>query len=680
MPVEKKPTGGDPDNAMTQALKKAGVELPSNSQSKPVEPKASSASAEPAPKPTEAPKPQPQVRPQPAQQREAVVEPKPQVNKDTATMTPGTNDFTGDRRQGQAQFTTLNEMGTRRIRPLSRSAGSVRAKELEAAILKELNSSLAKDGVSEWAVQVLDAGQLSLPTSAVLLMQTVKSEGTDYISAYSILMNGPDIRLPNRIDKVDGRPYETPTVVGDIYNSTEYITRATELVKIARPNKNIQLIDAGCTVLPSEFNIEQQGIHGLLYKATLAMYNTMNNVVELDSTPAYTLVGRNSSAEQLVGRLTFTGEKYLDEVGHPQRHDVVIEMDSTRHQAGREFLASNSNITKVSGYVEPVYAQPNPDPSQAMNNQLFYAQYVMTQLSTGYDAMDVEMTLLGLVTASMLQVQNGWADAFRPRYGSQSKEVDFRDVGGLGYCGPDAAKIDSKSENFKTNFPQFMRDYFRLNQGIIFAIDIAECGPDAFVMDIFRAAGGNNGNAITALVKAADNLTGGLFTQKANQAGSFPLIVDTGNRIHNGYYVAESGELRDIRDVDLLAVANVYGKSNPTAIMTYADSFSPNVAAQPIRMANRLQIIDDVLNGRQVITGYSGRYIIHPTFLRILTEACREVGLVVNPANMVHGLGSGSVLGGYDYGAFAAGQTGNSVFGGGSASGSQQAFTGRGRW
>lgn len=675
MPVERKPTGKG--TSMADAFVKAGVSIPPTAEV--VEPKASSAKVEqPAVEP-EPIKAQPEVRRQPVQQREAVVETISHVQKDNVTMSQTSQDFANDRRQ-PGTFSTMNEQGNSRIRPLSRSSGSVRAKELEAAIIKELNSSLNKDGVSTFSTQVLDAGQLGLPTSVVMVMMAVKSEGTTFLSAYSILIDTADMRLPNRIDKVEGRPYETPTVPGDIYNSNEYITRATELVKIPRQNEKVHLIDAGCTVFPVGYSIEQMGVHGLLYKATLAMYNTMNNHVELDSTPAYTLVGRNTSQEQLVGRLTFAGEKYMDEVGHPQRHDVIIEMESTRQQQGREFLTSNTNITKVAGYVEPVYAQPNTDPSQAMNNQKFYAQFVMTQLATGYDAMDVEMTLLALVTASMLQVQNGWADAFRPRYNTMGKEIDYRDIGGLGYCGDAAAKLDSKSEGFKANFPNFMREYFRLNQGIIFAMDIPEVGPDAFVMDIFRAAGSNNGNAITALVKAADNLTGNLFSTKANAIGAFPMIVDTGNRIHNGYYVTTEGEMRDIRDIDLLAVANVYGKSNPQAIMTYAESYSPNVAAQPIRMSNRYQIIDDVLNGRQVITGYSGRYIIHPKFLAVLTDACREVGLVVNPANMVHGLGSGSVIGGYDYGAFAAGQAGQSVFGGGSSAGNQQGFNGRSRW
>jgi hypothetical protein len=599
-------------------------------------------------------------------------------------MSQNTQDFSNSRRDQapNGQF-TLESLGARRVRPIGRSAGSVRAKALEEVLIKEMSRSLQQDTVSKFAIQTLDANSLGLPVPAVLIIQTVVTQGIDNLSVFSILLDGDDVRLPNRIDKVEGRSIETPTVVGDIYNSQEYLTRMTELVTMARPGRQLKIIDAGCIVLPKDFNLEQSDIHGLLHKSTLAAWNAMNQNVVLDDTPAYTLVGRNSNQEQLIGRINTTGENYLDEVGMPIRSDFVLEMDSSRHQAGREFLTSSSNIVKVAGYVEPVYTQPVQDPN-APNNQPFLAQIVLTRLATGYDAADTEMNILSLVTAAMIQVQNGWADMFRPRYNKKDGDVDYRDIGALGYCTEKAAKIDSRSDSFKNNFPAFMRDYFRLNQGVVFALDIPEVGPDVLNLDIFRAVASGNANAIAAFIRACDNLTGGIYSKKASIIGDFSMIIDTGNRIHNGYYPTDTGTaaIRDIRDIDLLAVANLYGKTNPAAMMQWADSFSPNTAPAAVRMANRLAIIDDALNGRQVITGYSGRYFIGPKWFEVITSACREAGLVVNPANMVHGLGSGLIMGGYDYSQFTAGQAGQSIYGGATAAGPGAAFNGRpgGRW
>jgi hypothetical protein len=678
MPVEKR---GDASsgNIMAEAFKKANVATPEPSPKQPETSAASSASSAQV-ETSAVERPQPAIRQRQAQQREAVVEQSSHVKKDSINMSQ--TDFSQGRRdQGKdaKNFNTLNDMGAKRLRPLSRSAGSVRAKELATAIEKELNAGLNKDGVSSWAVQILDAGQLNLPTSSVVLLQTVTAESIDHITMYSFMIDGADIRLTPRVDKVDGRPYETPVVIGDIYNSQDYITRAEELIKQARPTRQINLIDAGATVFPASFNIEQHGVWDLLYKATLALFNTMNNQVDLGEEPAYTLAGRNAGNEQLVGRLNFSGEKYIDEVGHPQRHDVVIEMDSVRHQQGRDFSGNSSNVTKVAGYMEPVYAQP--DPQNPANNQPFLNQFVITQLATGYDAIETEMTILALVTSTMVQVRNGWADAYLPRYANQGKELNYRDVGALGFCMGDAKRIDTKAASFKDNFGQFMRDYFRLNQGVIFSMDIPEVGPDAFITDIFRAAAGGNPNAVAAITQACDNLTGGVYSQKVAQyGGNFPMFIDTGNRIHNGYYVNEAGELRDIRDIDMLAVANVLGKTNPQALVDYADSYVASTGQAAVRMSKRLAIIDDVLQGRQVITGFSGRYIIGPKWLQVISEACQACNLVVNPANMVHGLGSGAVLGGYDYAAFAAGGAGGGVFNGGGNSNPQSAYAGRGRW
>lgn len=633
----KKGGGNPPNEAMKEALAKAGVVKPADDQAK-------------------APPPQPKAQQQSQQQQ------KPQNPRGTENMS--NTDFSNGRRSDQtAQQFTLGDADRFHRRPVARFAGSQRLRQLGEAITKELEASLRPNDANQFQIIQLDQSQTKLTVPLILLVQAAQAGGQTHSAVFSMLLNSPDIRLANRVEKDNGRSVEVPTVIGDIYNSKDYWARIQQVLGDMLP-KGAQIHDAGGLVVPASFSVENDNLHELVYRATVATWTVMNSWVQLEDESPYTVAGR-SRGEILTARLNFSGEVAKNAVGQPIRSDVTVELDSSTPGQGQEaFLTPTQMLVKVGGFIQPMFAQPvqNPNPNGPREDQPYWAQLVITDIDSGYEAYDLEVLLLAISTSTILSNTYAWADAFRPRYARKGVAEDLRDIGALGYAlivdGKPGQRIDTKTEAFLPNFGNLIRDNFR--NGLLYSIDVPEIGENAWAFDVFRAAANGDAQAYNQIITAADNLTGNEFSTCF--AGG-PIVADDNNRIHLGQYLRrEDNMVRDIRDIDYLAVLNLFGKTSPKTAVDFAETFSPKTGPLATRLDTRLKIIAEALSDDFELTGYANRLPLFSEFVLALNLACDRAGLVVNPGNVTTGLGSGQILGGYDVGAYAVRGNMNGMF------------------
>jgi hypothetical protein len=310
--------------------------------------------------------------------------------------------------------------------------------------------------------------------------------------------------------------------------------------------------------------------------------------------------------------------------------------------------------------------------------------FVMTNIDSGYDALDTEMVLLALATGTLIENYDAWAGQFRPRFKHQGrakgegKDIDRRDVGALGYALGEGKRVDTRDDSFSTMFQEFMRSAFRTR--VVYAIDIAEDGGNSWEFDVFRAAASGNAKAVEAIIRHADNLTGNNFSPIFKGMNGGKVIDALGMRVPNGYYVASTGERRDIRDGDMLAAMSVFGQSSPKTVMEFADTYSPAKGTPNLRLHQRLAITEEILDSRLVITGMSQRYVFNPVFMAALVQACSTAGLTVQPANIATaGLSGGSIMGGFDIGQYASTGGNGQMFGTRAAGAPGNAMPGDGR-
>ena len=110
---------------------------------------------------------------------------------------------------------------------------------------------------------------------------------------------------------------------------------------------------------------------------------------------------------------------------------------------------------------------------------------------------------------------------------------------------------------------------------------------------------------------------------------------------HTGYYYGERDELRDLADIDLLAVMNRLGVSDPSVGERWARTWVPSKDNSEVLLDERLSIITDVLGGKNyVLTGWGARSFLNPNVIVALGHAAAENGfeasLVTPYANNVN--------------------------------------------
>jgi hypothetical protein len=251
--------------------------------------------------------------------------------------------------------------------------------------------------------------------------------------------------------------------------------------------------------------------------------------------------------------------------------------------------------------------------------------------------------LLTIVTALTLRENNAWVEAFRPS-SIAPEGPDWKDIGAVGIeanfeRNPSGfgVRIDTKSDSFQRG-QNMQGDYLvrlvasTFQPKLLISLDVPEVGSQTWYNSIFAVAGElNNTHSVTAtevILKEANELTHGRFSKYFPAGGR--VTVDENNRIHTGFYVARNGEIKDLRDIDYLAVLNIVGDRDPELAREWSDSFALTNVPLEVRLAKRKTIITGILGQNHVhFKGFARRVTFEQDFVNALVLACKEVGLAV---------------------------------------------------
>jgi hypothetical protein len=172
---------------------------------------------------------------------------------------------------------------------------------------------------------------------------------------------------------------------------------------------------------------------------------------------------------------------------------------------------------------------------------------------------------------------------------------------------------------------RYLTTIFKPN--IIVSMDVPDAGPQTWYSRIFAAGARGNVAALRKIVQAANQLTNGAFPSNYDFNNIF---IDTGNRVHLGYYFNKDGQKRDIREIDYVAVANIYGEKDKQKIVDWSDTFTRTSVDLNIRLAERKKMIEMITDGHCVFTGFGERVTFSGPFLETLVSSIVSAGLHVN--------------------------------------------------
>lgn len=444
---------------------------------------------------------------------------------------------------------------------------------------------------------------------------------------------------------------EVPTTPADTYNESYY---QTVLAQVQQRFGNVQIFDGGMQVIYRTIDLEDVNqVNRILTAATNAAVGatslrTAGGDIAEGRTLANTLT---SNGIKLHASVNTSPERLVSSNGLPVRRDIVVKSVATvpgqtqnnlRGTRGNGFRFAELSAFATLEYVVPEMPQYNPYQPYQQPMVIPTQRYVPRIVITSIDSDGIQTlpsVLLGISTVTVIQEGYLWTEPFRPQKGRGKNEIDIRDIGAIGYdikelnTDDKPGMINTKSNDF-TNADFYQLMAATVHRSPMYSIDIEEAGPLSWLTGVFSAAAANNPDAIRAIIDACNSLTNNIFGRYF-EGGT--ILQSDENRVFLGTYRPHNdttGELRDIRDLDYLAVLNICGE-DPRIVEDFektqrATSGLPLV----VRMAELQGILEQIMGASLTIKGYANRFTFHHSFIEALAKSTREAKIAPMFSNL----------------------------------------------
>ena len=482
------------------------------------------------------------------------------------------------------------------------------------------------------------------------LVVAVKQKGVSGIVAYHPLLleaTGSKNIEPIKESFGNGPMIEIKRYTADAVDAV-FVKLVNEKVTKAFPSSRNVMVDA--TVVPTEFNPDDRdAVKRLLANAANAGSTEIQ--VHRDNYQGLNLMHLEKNVNLTIDQ-TFTTQTLTNIVGQPTRSDIMVTFGSHLNDQTQQNKSIVNNggkqikVSQLSGFIDLIYLDPQDMPQPQLPygyaqpqqpTQRFAPRLVITDIGTGMFN-EPSAVLLALATANTLNDVTAvggvsWWQTFRPTRQRAGQQIDLRDIGALNHdvnlaneAGGVGSKIDTKSETFDLGA---LGDFIRaaIHPGMVISLDVPDCGPSTWYTSQFSAASAQKGPAYDAIYTAANNLTNGIFG-KYFQTG-MQMFTDLNNRVHMGYYIDNFGEKRDIRDIDHLAICNLFGQERANFIRAFSDTYLRTEYPIVQRLAEREKLIMGCTGDKAVFTGLATRVTFTKEFLGALARSILETGLPV---------------------------------------------------
>lgn len=537
----------------------------------------------------------------------------------------------------------------------NRSGSFDRSEARSAELLAAMNAAVkaateSQDLVGIQEIYRFDRDENRVGLPAVLVVKSAAIEGVGNVTAVrAILVNTPTINLTPLAQQNGTVRHEAQATAKDAYTANYFAQIEAFLTRqFGQPPT---VYDAGAISLPVSFDLtDPQAVMAI----TMDSINRCDDVLaRVSREQPFKASELRSDNERLVARIDFTGAPRFNIAGLPVRSDITVSMsraENAKPQYNGEYdpyQDPDRLLNSVSAYVNLEYLDPMAR-QQAMAAKIgmqnmgminpeslppWQPTIVITEVAQApwILAKTMEMYFLAFSNAYRATNQMAWARVLLPRMGV--KGVDIKDIGAIGYLTPSKKMIDTKSDSFKeTDFTALMRSM--VNPSPVFVLDIDPVGENSGIESYILEAAGNGPNASTAaasIVAALDNLTDKRFSTKFKELGGDKLFVLANQEVDLGYYTAADGEVRDIRDLDTIAVLNQTKTDDAAFLAYYGTLCDPNMGRVEA-LSKRANFERQYLRQDLVITGRAQRVYATEAFIVALDKAVAESGAVVNMA------------------------------------------------
>jgi hypothetical protein len=521
--------------------------------------------------------------------------------------------------------------------PVAAGTGSEYYSKLKTALTEVYKQS--NDAVEVILLDMENTVETALAYSCLVVAVRYKKAPELGVAFHTLLLEATGDVPSSYFEQIGNRQVEVIRVASDAFDEI-LVAKVNERVARAFPRVPTHLVDG--SVIPTSFNPEsREAVQKLALNAAVACTTELSvNSPDFQDLNLTKLV----TDSILSVNITFNKQTVQDMVGVPARSDIAITLTSKKSANINNRNASlNSGdreiaVSQVNGFVDlmwnPLVPQNPLNPWTQQQNQptqLYVPRLVITNMTGGY-SYTPSSVLLALATSLTLRDDSAWVQAFRPS-DTPDGAVDLSDIGALNFEANLAKSPTGFGERINTKDSKFTLQELGslvgmlIQPGMMVSLDCPEVGASSWYLSLFAAAASGSQIARRGIIEAANHLTNGAFSRHYQQDNMF---ADENNRVHLGTWRDRNGNLRDIRDIDYLAVCNLVGDRNPAAIRDWSDTW---LRTQQWPLAQRLEarkkMIQAFTNETAKFTGFAQRVTFSSYFFEALSRAIQETKLPV---------------------------------------------------
>lgn len=481
--------------------------------------------------------------------------------------------------------------------------------------------------------------------AVVLVHKRVDEQGTRFFGHIAMVEKSKQTEQQNAIINYGATPVSVFVSTADAYTA-QYVNKVTNALQRAL-GESATIVGGGWSVVGRETELTTDGFRAFIAEAMIAIEHAVSSFkVGAPTFNLGMLQGQNPA--RLRNHITLDQPKFSPS-GLPIRSDIKSELVLSQSNGNKTAVEENSElrICEVSAYVDLIYVPPSQGFFGGMTQQMMMGQaptpYYIPRINLTNFALDLpnsslEFMILGIASIASLAKNRSYGVVWRDQYGSTANVKR-----NLGAVGLQVQGLTTDGTPGILDVSQDVRVLYQLMQTVlaenpVFTLELTQGGQSNWATTTIAKLATNDIRTQEMFIKACDNLTQGrftpIYTQLCQQAGGGlqQLVTTSAEPSFIGTYKNE-GELRDIRELDLLAVLNLIGAKDPDLVMAYLLTFSSPEDPR-VRLARRADILKSLAKDVQ-IRSYSQKYDFGGLFIQALTMAIAQNGITINNDNFM---------------------------------------------
>ena len=553
--------------------------------------------------------------------------------------------------------------------PLARNTGGVALTDA----IKSLRETISIDkniggggalDLSKLTILGLESSEFNSQVSSVIFAYPHEQDGKLNVYTYVAALEASfDGEIPSRVYDHNRRPYSVPGVVGD-FVTEGYLKTASDIVKkhFSDNRRQVEVIDAGWRTVGKlvDFAIKDNpAVRGIAFYAVASL----NAMLTADTNQELFFdLDWLDKGENLDIAIDVSGRELQTADLLPRRSDIVVNISGSINVDGD---IVRSKLTTVGGYVNLVYAPDAEEKGYGRNRdqktQVFTPIFIIDNLDTGGNAITPELLLLGLAGASVISKNQNWAQVFLPN-DVRGSATDYRDTGYLGLLGQKRQYVEVGN---RTNLDlDEWSDYFfsLVREELAWGIEVEEGGDNSWITSLLWAAASGDRAAEDRLWEYADRLTLDNFSGRARDLGVNKFIELSGSRYLSGTYIDEKGDLRDLRDFDMLRWLVQTGNDDPSIAIDWQETFDNPDLDWEVRVAEQHRMLQAVLGTNLQYSRYVNLLYVNPDAIKALAMAVDDCKVGIDQNQTQYSFGARRLRGNTRIGQFAAGDVTGGIF------------------